>query len=201
MIICSLTLPELSCRAAPSPAPHFFFTSQKKIQTRPFFFSPPTRHLHGPESRRNNLEIAFTHHRRPKITTIHTVNASPQSKMQRSPAAKNGQSQNGPSQDNLMAFVHRYNDLMTVRDSTDKLIEVRIYPLTHICCNWTVLTPFSFFLPSARMFYYTAKASSVPSNKKPSVSRANCEIASLILPTLPAVDEIFSKKLPSKRPN
>lgn len=29
-----------------------------------------------------------------------------------------------PSQDNIVAFVHRYNDLMGVRDSTDKLIEV-----------------------------------------------------------------------------
>lgn len=29
-----------------------------------------------------------------------------------------------PSQDNIMGFVHRYNDLMVVRDSTDKLIEV-----------------------------------------------------------------------------
>ncbi|PMB67348.1 hypothetical protein BM221_007012 [Beauveria bassiana] len=28
-----------------------------------------------------------------------------------------------PSQDNILAFVHRYNDLMRVRDSTDKLIE------------------------------------------------------------------------------
>ncbi|KAM3438325.1 hypothetical protein MY4824_003347 [Beauveria thailandica] len=28
-----------------------------------------------------------------------------------------------PSQDNIVAFVHRYNDLMHVRDSTDKLIE------------------------------------------------------------------------------
>ncbi|EJP65539.1 CCCH zinc finger DNA binding protein [Beauveria bassiana ARSEF 2860] len=28
-----------------------------------------------------------------------------------------------PSQDNIIAFVHRYNDLMRVRDSTDKLIE------------------------------------------------------------------------------
>ncbi|KAJ6779452.1 hypothetical protein PWT90_00757 [Aphanocladium album] len=28
-----------------------------------------------------------------------------------------------PSQDNIMGFVHRYNDLMVVRDSTDKLIE------------------------------------------------------------------------------
>ncbi len=53
--------------------------------------------------------------------------------MQRSPAAKNGQ--NGPNQDNLMAFVHRYNDLMTVRDSTDKLIEVCISPLLPICRN------------------------------------------------------------------
>lgn len=34
-------------------------------------------------------------------------------------------SKQAPSQDNIMGFVHRYNDLMVVRDSTDKLIEVR----------------------------------------------------------------------------
>ncbi|XWW98360.1 hypothetical protein V2A60_006360 [Cordyceps javanica] len=32
-------------------------------------------------------------------------------------------SKSAPSQDNIMGFVHRYNDLMHVRDSTDKLIE------------------------------------------------------------------------------
>ncbi|KAJ2972595.1 hypothetical protein NQ176_g7070 [Zarea fungicola] len=32
-------------------------------------------------------------------------------------------SKQAPGQDNIMGFVHRYNDLMVVRDSTDKLIE------------------------------------------------------------------------------
>lgn len=64
-------------------------------------------------------------------------------------------SKQAPGQDNIMGFVHRYNDLMVVRDSTDKLIEVRITEKAGRNMRQKI-TAIDWF-PRRRIFYYTAK--------------------------------------------